>query len=128
MTLNARAKGQNGEREFSKWLQKTLELPETPQRNLDQVRDGGFDVRLGSFIFEVKRCQTISLKAWWLQVVSSRTGHSDIPIVAYRPNHQPWRFLISATYIRLDKGFIQLEEKVFTAWLQKHYIRKVLSE
>ncbi len=121
MALNSRSKGANGEREFAKWLQDNLGLDFLPQRNLEQVRSGGADImNVEPFCFEVKRCQVLNLKQWWVQVTKAfRRG--DIRVVAYRQNRQPWRFLISAGYLGLAEGFIQLDEKVGKQWLKDTY-------
>lgn len=120
--VNSRGKGAEGEREFCRWLKQTLKLSFLPQRNLEQVRSGGSDVvDIHPFIFEVKRCQGLSLKEWWAQVCTD-TPDNKISVVAFRQNRQPWRFLISARLIGLDKGFMQLEEHVFIPWLKKHFV------
>ena len=122
MAINSRIKGAAGEREFCKWLQMALDLEETPTRNLEQVRSGGADVMdVPPFCFEVKRCQQIDLRSWWIQVKKAKTESNPVPIVAYRPNNQPWRFLISARYLELEKGYIILEEFEFRTWIQKYY-------
>jgi len=121
--INIRKKGQQGEREFCKWLLKTLDLKELPSRNLDQVRSGGADIlAVSPFVFEIKRCETLNLKAWWKQVSTAAYYPGDVPVVAYRKNRQPWRFLISSVHIGVPKGFVQLEEKEFCKWLKNHYV------
>lgn len=122
MTLNARSKGSRGEREFSKWLQDALGLEIAPNRNLDQVRDGGADiVSIKPFMFEVKRCETLQKQKWWLQVCRACIRDNDIPVVAYRQNRKSWVFLISAKLIGNRGGFIQLEEKMFLDWFRRNY-------
>ena len=114
--VNARNKGANGEREAAKWLQDNFNLEVLPERNLEQVRKGGFDlVGFAPFAFEVKRCQVLAKRDWWLQVVNS-CEPSDIPVVMFRQNRQPWRFLISAKHVGLQTGFIQLESREFIMW------------
>lgn len=121
--INGRGKGAEGEREFCRYLQEVLELQTTPERNLDQVRNGGADVcEVSPFLFEVKRCEALAKRDWWVQVMkAARQNPGSIPVVAYRQNRKPWRFLISASYIGLEIGFIQLEEMEFTAWLKKYF-------
>jgi hypothetical protein len=76
------------------------------------------------FAFEIKRCQGISKRNWWLQISTAvkewkeRYDEKRIPIVAYRKNGQPWRFLISAREVGLEVGFIQLEEIEAKKWLK----------
>ncbi len=120
--INSRSKGAAGEREFCRWVKDTLELSYLPKRNLEQVREGGADVMdVPPFCFEVKRCQTLALRQWWIQVKKSVTDFNPVPIVAYRSNNQPWRFLISANYIGLDLGIIILEELEFKKWIKIYY-------
>lgn len=121
--INGRGKGAEGEREFCRWLQNTLDLGYLPTRDLEQVRSGGADVTcLRPFLFEVKRCEALAQRTWWLQVMrAARAVPGSIPVVCFRQNRQPWRFLLSATYLGLDSGFLQLEETEFTVWLQKYY-------
>lgn len=114
--INSRSKGANGEREAATWLAKKFKLEKVPQRNLEQVRSGGFDlIGFEPFALEIKRCQVLSLRAWWVQVVNACPPGAH-PVVMYRQNHQSWRFLISAKNIGLRNGFIQLEEREFTLW------------
>lgn len=117
--INPRTKGANGEREFCEWLQYNLGLEHKPERNLEQVRHGGHDVMIGNLMFEVKRCEKLKKKAWWMQVIkASERIAGSIPVVAYRMNRKPWVFLISAKYLGLNGGFIQLEEREFKSWLK----------
>ena len=119
--INVRSKGANGEREFCRWLQDTLDLGELPERNLDQVRNGGADIMtLPQFTIEVKRCEALALRQWWVQVMQAATKDSQ-PIVAYRQNRKPWKFLISAQNIGLDKGFIEIAEFEFKKWITRIY-------
>jgi hypothetical protein len=119
--INARSKGSAGEREFVKWLTRTLLLKVEPTRNLEQVRKGGADIiDLSPFVFEVKRCEVLKLRDWWAKVCVD-TPHDIIPVVAFRQNFKPWSFLISARFIGLEKGFIQLEEERFKEWVKYIY-------
>ena len=120
MKINARSKGSAGEREFARWLQINLGLDYLPTRNLDQVRDGGGDiVCVEPFIFEVKRCQQLAKRDWWLQITKATKGN-EIRVVAYRQNNSKWKFLISATHIGLSTGYIQLEEFEGREWLMQN--------
>ena len=116
--MNVRNKGAAGEREAAKWLQSKFNLEEAPKRNLEQVRSGGYDLTgFEPFAIEVKRCQQLKKRDWWLQVkYSTHVDHE--PVVMYRKNNQPWRFLVSAQHIGLAKGFIQLEIREFILWAQ----------
>ena len=112
--VHALNKGKTGEREFCKWLDDHLGLDAS--RNLDQSREGGADVITDDFMFEVKRRETLDLKSWWMQVKKAAKGTDKVPIVCYRQNRKQWQFLIPATYIGLDVGYIHLEERTFIKW------------
>jgi len=118
--VNARNKGAAGEREFCQWLKANLKLEAS--RNLDQPREGGIDIIVSPFGFEVKRCQTLSFVDWWIQAKTACEKIWDMervhlmPVVAFRQNQMPWEFLISANNIGCEKGFIRISEKVFVEW------------
>ena len=116
MTINGRAKGAGGEREAAQWLQKEFKLEITPQRNLEQVRSGGADlIGFAPFQIEVKRAEGEAKRKWWLQVTQA-CDINEVPVVMYRRNRQPWRFLISARNIGVETGFMQLEAREFILW------------
>lgn len=121
--INARTKGAQGEREFCAWLKDVLEFDELPVRNLEQVRSGGADVTcIDPFMFEVKRCEKLDVKSWWIQVVTaSKSEPGSVPIVAFRQNRKRWEFLIPSTFIGLKYGFIRIDEQRFAEWIQIFY-------
>jgi len=120
--LNARRKGANGEREFCRWIAKLLDLDKIPERNLEQVRHGGADVLgIGNFVFEVKRCEKLQLRKWWIQVKNAMIDPNTIPVVVFRKNNDRWAILISATHIGLKYGFIQLPPSETEQWLKRKY-------
>jgi len=121
--VNPRTKGQTGEREFAAWLKRNLKLEVEPQRNLEQVRFGahikstGFDlVNCQPFCVEVKRVEKLSLRSWWIQCVNATTPEYPVPVVAFRQNRKKWEFLISASHIGLENGFVRLEENEGIKW------------
>ena len=117
--LNARKKGAGGELEAAKWLAKEFRLANIPERNLEQVRSGGHDLTgFQPLCIEVKRCEVISKRHWWLQATAAVTDEYSIPVVMYRQNHKKWLFLISAGYIGVSKGFIELEAREFKLWVE----------
>ena len=126
--INVKVKGASGEREMCQLLQSILKLTYTPERNLDQVRNGGTDIICPPFGIEVKRCEKLALVDWWIQakhdaeVFNNRMGdhgHQIMPVVAFRQNGKPWEFLISATNIGCELGFLRLPYKVFAEWACK---------
>ncbi len=121
--INSRSKGAGGEREFCRWLYDNMNVP-LPKRNLDQVREGGADIiDIEPFFFEIKRCEVLSLDAWWLQVVvacrESGAIQEPMPVVCFRKNRKPWEFLISAKHINCNKGYIRINERIFLEFSAK---------
>jgi len=117
-----REKGHKGEREFCEYLKDVLSLDFSPKRNIDQVREGGADIiDVPPFCIEVKREQKGVLRNYWNQVWNARTERNPVPFVAYRQNRKKWKFLISAEYIGLLRGFIRLEEEEFKQWVRRVY-------
>jgi len=91
MTAMSRRKGANGERELTTLLRERLGNLPGLCRNLDQVRDGGCDIRLPGYAIEVKRAERF-LSAWIAQA-EAQAG-SDVPVVAWRRNGGRWRCLL----------------------------------
>jgi len=121
--INSLKKGHSGEREFCLWLKKNLNLEETPLRNLSQTRDGGYDIYLEPFMFEIKRVEKLNKSAWWKQVKkASKLIENSIPVVAYRQNRKSWNFLIGSRYLGLHGGFIQLREEIFVNWIRLKFM------
>lgn len=88
----SRDKGQRGEREFLKLLEK--ELPIKLERNLDQTRDGGCDLLgIKELAIEVKRCETLCINNWWEQALE-QAGKDQYPVLAYRQSRKPWQVMI----------------------------------
>lgn len=114
--MGAIHKGKSGEREAANWLQIKFGLEHKPTRNLDQTRDGGYDLNgFEPFAVEVKRCQQLSLKNWWMQVKRACPPHM-IPVVMYRQNRMAWKFLIPSELIGVPRGYLMVEEYVFVKW------------
>lgn len=120
--INGINKGKQGEREAAEWLYKEFNLSIKPERNLEQTRDGGHDLNgFQPLCVEVKRCETLAKRDWWLQVTSAVTKEYSVPIVMYRQNRKKWKFLISARSIGLPTGFIELEVREFKMWVEANY-------
>ena len=126
--VNSRSTGAAGEREAAKWLQSKFKLEKAPERNLEQARSGGFDlIGFPPFAWEVKRCEQVDKRGWWLQAKTSTTDKYSIPVVMFRKNKGKWKFLISVNYIGLPTGFLQLEEREFILWA-KNILRDLGNE
>lgn len=117
--MNVRNKGANGERELAKWLFENFDLEHMPERNLEQVRSGGSDIiNIYPFFFECKRVEVLDLQSWWIQVrtEAEKDNQNAIPVVAFRQNRKPWEFLISASYIGNELGYMRLNQATFKEW------------
>lgn len=114
--VNGIKKGKAGEREAGKWLQKQFNLAEQPHRNLDQTREGGYDLlNFEPFAIEVKRQETLSKSAWWRQITKA-CPESMCAVVMYRQNRKKWKFMVPARLIGVP-GYMELEAKVFIDWV-----------
>ena len=133
--VNGRAKGASAEREFCEWLQHEFKLEHKPERNIEQYRhkqgssnhfrkSTGHDIiGFQPFAWEVKRCESLSLRSWWLQCVQSCTPEYSVPVVAFRQNRKQWKFLISAKNIGIRNGYMVLEAREFKMWAE-HILSK----
>lgn len=98
--LRSKRKGASGEREAGKVLAEMLGLSENLQRNLGQARAGGCDhTGLSKWAIEVKRQETLALGAWWKQAQEQADALGRMPLVMFRQNNKPWRFLIPASLL-----------------------------
>jgi hypothetical protein len=125
--INARAKGAAGERELATWLHESFPIAVKPERNLEQVRNGGSDLIVPPFMFEVKRVETLALGNWWQQVNASVNGYFSKngvrlePVVAFRQNKQEWNFLASAKHMGCDNGYVRMSALVFRNWVVRNW-------
>lgn len=88
-----RNKGHSGERELAKLLGGKLGMDIA--RNLEQPRSGGADLfGLPGISVEVKRQEKMNINAWWQQACD-QVCSGRVPVLAYRRNHQPWRFVVA---------------------------------
>lgn len=118
--VNSCHKGKAGEVEFCKWLDENLGI--SAERRYNQA-EGGSDVVVDDFVFEIKRQESLLLGTWWYQLVTAvQLVHNEKdlePVVAFRQNRKKWRFLISATHIGLERGYVELEEERFVEFAKK---------
>lgn len=118
MSAMQRTKGACGERELAKLLSEQLGCDVT--RNLLQTRDGGIGGDLCGLpvCLEVKRAAKPTMATWWRQACSQAVNNdgTGIPVLAYRLDYQPWRFVVPLG--ALADGFgEQLWDLQFTAEL-----------
>lgn len=128
--VNARSKGQRGERDFLDLLQGVIDEVFGPnvhsvKRNLQQYCEGGKDIIStfeNKFSIEVKRCEVLNLSIWWQQtLIQTRPG--QIPILAFKQNRKKWQIMMPGTIGQ--KGDITLacvvivELYYFLEWYKK---------
>jgi Holliday junction resolvase len=89
---SSRTKGQAGEREICKILGEALGI--SLERNLEQTRDGGCDIRLRHWAIEVKRQEKLQVDKWWEQAVSQAEKCEKHPILIFRQSRMPWRVIM----------------------------------
>ncbi|MBF0188611.1 MAG: hypothetical protein HQL50_11875 [Magnetococcales bacterium] len=91
---SARRKGRAGEQELARLLREHLGVEIS--RNLKQSRDGGHDLTgLDGVAIEVKRQTRLKLPAWWRQTLEQAEQTGRVPVLAYRQDRQPWRFVVA---------------------------------
>ena len=86
--MNSRRKGAAGEREVAHILQ-DHGFPGA-ERNLEQSRDGGGDILIGGYVFEVKRRARLAESAWREQVRKAAHTHNAKPVLVTRANNGDW--------------------------------------
>lgn len=108
-------KGKRGEDQFCKFLNKHFGI--NVRREHFQAQGKAADIILDDFLIEVKYREVHNFEDYWLQINTAkvRRGHDhQIPIVAYRSNRQPWRFMLPANLIHgIRKGYVIASEDVF---------------
>lgn len=108
MSINSRAKGAAGEREFCRVLGDLLgdALVEPLKRNLEQTRNGGHDILgLEGFALEIKRYKRVKdgdIKKFWEQACEQAERAGGYPALAYREDLQSWRVRIPMEVLRED--------------------------
>lgn len=133
----SRAKGAQGEREalglLGEWLFPVYAEfgmdPDKIKRNLDQVTEGGCDLKgLPWLSIEVKRRETVSLGAWWTQTLN-QTKPGEIPFLMWRVNRAPWRFrlrvpvVVGPVPVVLD---VDMDADAAREWLTKQLRMRLL--
>lgn len=98
--INSRAKGKSAEREVISLLSQmipTLNL----ERNLEQTRDGGYDIKgLDGWAPEVKRYAQINqadVERFWKQAVEQSLNCMRKPVLFMRADRQDWVVVVRLT-------------------------------
>lgn len=97
MGAMSRNKGSRAEREVATLINQYLGVDVT--RNLEQTRSGGHDlVGFDPFALEIKRCERITIPAWWRQACE-QIGPDQVPVLAYRQSRKPWAFVLPLRFV-----------------------------
>ena len=96
MSKSQRTKGAAGEREVVHIIRDELGIE--AHRNLDQVRDGGADIKLPPFNIEVKRRARIAHIYEWLQQAENSCQTGERPVVAFRADGKGWLAVVPLTH------------------------------
>jgi len=105
--INSRAKGKSAERELIGHLKELLppEMTSELTRNLDQTRDGGYDILgLGDWALEVKRYAEVmpaDLNRFWEQTTAQARNDQKRPLLAFRQDRRPWRVVMRMSDVGL---------------------------
>ena len=92
---DSRRKGSGFEYEIIQWIEDNF--GERPQRVLDQVREADLgDIHFGPFLIECKRYAsgTWHRPEWWQQCLSASEKLDRIPVLVYRFDRQPMKFVM----------------------------------
>lgn len=132
MSINSRAKGAAGEREFCRVLGDLLgdALVEPLKRNLEQTRNGGHDILgLEGFALEIKRYKRVKdgdIKKFWEQACEQAERAGGYPALAYREDLQSWRVRIPMEVLK--EGMSSTWELDYTAELSVEAFAMVVRE
>jgi hypothetical protein len=111
----SRTKGARGELECFKVLGD--ELGQSLKRNLVQSREGGGDcLEVLGFCIEVKRVERLAIPAWWRQACAQAEDLRVEPILAFRQNYKPWRFLLKTVDGHREVSLIGAAEHIREKW------------
>lgn len=139
--INARSKGQRGEREVIDLLQERVNHirsiyalePVLLQRNTLQAHVGGEDIHgLAPFSVEVKFQESEYQAAWWDQCIR-QAGDTLTPILFYRRSRMPWTVKLRA-YLNTpgDRDQVCMDIVTtlpyFMAWFEEAYDEACVNE
>jgi hypothetical protein len=105
--INSRAKGKAGERELIGELKRVLpELTDALERNLEQTRDGGYDIAgLDGWAPEVKRYAKIlpaDIESFWDQATIQARNDRRRPALFMREDRREWSVVVRLSDISMD--------------------------
>lgn len=111
---SSQLKGKAGEREVADML--FYATGKMVTRNLDQTRNGGHDLDgVPGLSIEVKRQERLNINTWWKQTTRQANQVEGIPVLAYRQNYKPWKFIVTNEKVYMDKP-------TFLDWLNQYLL------
>lgn len=145
MSINIRAKGQEGEREIQKYLEPiirkalqdagyTLGADSVVQRNQNQSAVGGSDLsNTFGLAIEVKRQEQLSVGTWWKQCEAAAVRNGETPVLVYRQNRKAWRCVMyadlplpaTASVSSNFRALVELSFDQFLTWFDLHVRRQI---
>ena len=142
MTINIRAKGQEGEREVQRALEPIVQrllktggypVPDKPiiQRNQNQSAVGGSDLsNTFGLCIEVKRQEQLSINTWWKQCTDAAKSKGETPVLLYRQNGKKWR-CVTLVWLHLPGGMQQqaraeMDWDSFLGWFEQWVRQKLV--
>lgn len=94
---NSRNKGKRAEQEIVNLLK---DAGFDVSRNLDQTRDGGYDILgIDDIALEVKRAKKPLVNKWWEQTV--KQAGDKFPVLAYRLDNQKWKVVVTCDFLEM---------------------------
>lgn len=116
--INSRAKGKSGERELIGELKRVLpELTDALERNLEQTRDGGYDIAgMDGWAPEVKRYSKIlpaDIESFWEQTTTQARNDQRRPVLFMREDRREWRARVRL--IDLQDKWVAEDDLIWTA-------------
>ena len=133
----SRDKGQRGERAVAKLLQPVIDKVKHDGdiqivRNLDQTRDGGYDLKGVPWLaMEVKWQETLCVNTWWKQTIR-QADDDQVPVLIYKQNRKSWKVLMMG-YVEIADGKriktrVQISLEAFLIWFEQKLIRSIGNE
>ena len=104
MTINSRAKGARGEREWAKWLRDNLGIDARRGQQFTGSPDSPDVIGLEGTHAEVKRVQKLHISNAMAQAI--RDSGDNLLYVAHRKNGEEWLITIQARDVLGFKGLL----------------------
>jgi hypothetical protein len=116
--INSRAKGKSGERELIGELKRVLpELTDALERNLEQTRDGGYDIAgMDGWAPEVKRYSKIlpaDIESFWEQTTTQARNDQRRPVLFMREDRREWKARVRL--VDLQDKWVAEDDLIWTA-------------